>query len=89
MDLRKKIEIMVEHTDLWEELLGDRHGFYDMRKHYKCYVVGFRGAKQFRQRMLTTEAPKDARLIAKEILDYLDAGLHLTELGGDAVAAEE
>lgn len=68
---------MIEHTNLWEELLSHEKRFYDMRKHYKAYVVGFHGAKQFRTRLLESETPDEARAIAQEVLDYLDSGKHL------------
>lgn len=78
---QEKLDIMLEHTALWEELLSEHKNFYIMRKHYKAYVSGFRGARQFRSRLVVSETPEEARAIAKELREYLDSGKHL--LPGD------
>ncbi len=36
--LREKLKIMIEHTKLFEELLGKYKNFAIMKKHYKAYV---------------------------------------------------
>ena len=39
---------MIEHTKLYEKMLGEHKNFAIMKKHYKAYVNGFSGAKELR-----------------------------------------
>ncbi len=50
-DLKQKLQIMLEHTKLYEEMLGDIKSFSVMKKHYKAYVNGFAGAKELREKL--------------------------------------
>ena len=50
--LGEKLRVMVEHTKLYEELLGDIKSFSIMKKHYKAYVNGFPGATELRARLM-------------------------------------
>lgn len=50
--LQEKLEIMIEHTHLFEKLLGDIKSFAIMKKHYKAYVHGFDGAKELRVKLM-------------------------------------
>jgi len=53
--LREKLKVMVEHTQLFEELLGGHKNFAIMKKHYKAYVNGFNGAKELRIELMEAE----------------------------------
>ncbi len=48
ISIKEKLRVMVEHTKLFEELLGEHKGFELMKKHYKAYVNGFDKAKELR-----------------------------------------
>ncbi len=50
--IAKKLRIMVEHTKLYEEKLGDIKSFAIMKKHFKAYVNGFDGAKELRVELM-------------------------------------
>lgn len=50
--LGEKLKVMVEHTKLFEELLGDTKSFNIMKKHYKAYVNGFDGAGELRGKLM-------------------------------------
>ncbi len=52
--IEEKLLVMVEHTKLFEELLGDVKNFAVMKKHYKAYVNGFDGAKELRIKLMET-----------------------------------
>ncbi|MEI8062233.1 MAG: tRNA-dihydrouridine synthase [bacterium] len=54
-ELHKRLDIMVEHTQLFEKLLGGIKNFAVMKKHYKAYVNGFDGAKELREHLMTAE----------------------------------
>lgn len=61
-----RLRIMVEHTKLFEELLGDIKSFAIMKKHFKAYVEGFDGAKELRVRLMeATTAAEVERLITE------------------------
>lgn len=48
----EKLRALVEHTKLFEELLGDIKSFAIMKKHFKAYVEGFDGAKELRVELM-------------------------------------
>jgi len=50
--VEEKLKVMVEHTKLFEELLGKYKNFAIMKKHYKAYVNGFDGAKELRVKLM-------------------------------------
>lgn len=50
--LKEKLRVMLEHTKLFEEVLGPYKNFAIMKKHYKAYVNGFDGAKELRVRLM-------------------------------------
>ncbi|MEN9852685.1 MAG: hypothetical protein RI996_628 [Candidatus Parcubacteria bacterium] len=50
--LPKRFEILLEHTRLFEELLGDIKSFAIMKKHYKAYINNFDGAKELRTELM-------------------------------------
>ncbi|HEY9585389.1 MAG TPA: tRNA-dihydrouridine synthase, partial [Candidatus Paceibacterota bacterium] len=66
--LKKYLEVMLEHTRLFHELLGDVKNFAVMKKHYKAYVNGFDGAKELRMKLMETETPEDVEGIVNMFL---------------------
>jgi tRNA-dihydrouridine synthase len=76
--LRERIERMVRHTELFEELyksnLAKRNGglknFDVMKKHYKAYCSGFDGAKELRIQLMAAENAADVKEIAAAFLDH-------------------
>jgi nifR3 family TIM-barrel protein len=50
--VKEKLEVMVEHTKLFEQMLGGIKNFAIMKKHYKAYVNGFDGAKELRMKLM-------------------------------------
>ena len=39
-DLKDRLEVLLEHTELFDELLGDTKSFFLMKKHFKSYIKG-------------------------------------------------
>ncbi len=69
IEVRKKIlEILLEHTHLFEELLGGTKSFALMKKHFKSYVEGFPDAKELRVQLMEAENAGD---VDKVIMNYL------------------
>lgn len=61
LPLEEQFRVMIEHTKLFEELLGDVKNFATMKKHYKAYVNGFDGAKELRMKLM--EADNSAEVV--------------------------
>ena len=66
--LEEKLRVMVEHTRLFEELLGEHKSFQIMKKHYKAYVTGFDKAKELRTRLM--DEAKDAATVEQIVREY-------------------
>lgn len=66
--LVEKFEIMIEHTHLYEKLLGDIKNFAIMKKHYKAYVNGFDGAKELRVHLMDAKNADEVERIARDFL---------------------
>ena len=69
--IREKLSVMVEHTKLFEELLGDVKNFATVKKHYKAYVNGFLGAKELRIKLMETNNGVEVEEIVREFLGTL------------------
>ncbi|MEM9337051.1 MAG: tRNA-dihydrouridine synthase [Patescibacteria group bacterium] len=51
VSLEERLQVMVEHTKLFEELLSFKN-FAVMKKHFKAYVNGFPGAAELRNELM-------------------------------------
>ncbi|MDQ3014629.1 MAG: tRNA-dihydrouridine synthase [bacterium] len=63
-----KLTAMLEHTKLFEELLGDIKNFSVMKKHYKAYVQNFDGAPELRAKLMKTHSVREVEELIKEFL---------------------
>lgn len=63
-----KLGILVEHTKLFEELLGDVKNFAIMKKHFKAYAEGFIGAKELRVKLMEAESAAQVESIVENFL---------------------
>lgn len=66
--LREKLEVMIEHTKLFEKMLGKHKNFAIMKKHYKAYVNGFDGAKELRVKLMEAENANEVEKIVNDFL---------------------
>ncbi|HEV7423763.1 MAG TPA: tRNA-dihydrouridine synthase [Candidatus Paceibacterota bacterium] len=64
---KDKLKVMLEHTKLFEKMLGKHKNFAIMKKHFKAYVNGFDGAKELRMKLMETE---NASQVEKIINDF-------------------
>ncbi len=69
ISVQEKLTVLVEHTKLFEELLGGVKNFAIMKKHFKAYVNGWDGAKEFRMQLMETE---NASQVEEKIFAYLE-----------------
>jgi len=65
---QEHLGVLVEHTKLFEEMLGAHKNFAIMKKHYKAYVNGFDGAKELRMKLMEAE---NAGEVENTINDFL------------------
>lgn len=68
MPVAKRLNIMLEHTKLFDELFNGIKNFSIMKKHYKAYVNGFDGAKELRVELMTAECADDVQKIVEKYL---------------------
>lgn len=61
----ERLKIMIEHTKLYEEKLGDIKSFAIMKKHYKAYVNGFDGAKELRIELMTCNSFQEVESVVE------------------------
>ena len=62
----KKIEVMLEHAQLYHKIFGKKKNFEIMKKHFKAYVSGFDGAKELRTRLMLCHNLKEVKQVIKE-----------------------
>ena len=62
----EKLKVLVEHTKLFEELLGKHKNFAIMKKHFKAYVEGFDGAKELRIKLMETESAAEVERVVTD-----------------------
>ena len=60
---KEKLEVLVEHTELFEKLLPHKH-FDLMKKHYRAYVTGWNGAKELRKELMGAKNAAEVAFIA-------------------------
>ncbi len=63
--VKEKLQVMLEHTKLFEKFLGEKKPFVVMRKNFKAYVNGFSGAGVLRAQLMKTKNSKEI----KEVID--------------------
>jgi nifR3 family TIM-barrel protein len=66
--VEEKLRVMVEHTKLYVELLGDIKNFAIMKKHYKAYVAGFDGAAELRAKLMDAKDVGEIETLVNEFL---------------------
>jgi len=73
--IQAKLHVMVEHTKLFEELLGANKNIAIMKKHYKAYVNGFDGAKELRMQLMEAKDISEIERLTKEFTATLERQL--------------
>lgn len=70
VSVRDRLMAAVEHAELFDKYLSHKN-FAIMKKHYKCYVEGFDGAKELRTKLMEeAESSVDVRRIIEEWLTF-------------------
>lgn len=66
--LAERLRIAVEHTRLFEDMLGDIKSFAIMKKHFKAYVEGFAGAKELRMQMMEATSAAQIETLVEDFI---------------------
>ena len=66
--LETRLRIAVEHTKLFEELLGGVKNFAIMKKHFKAYAEGFPGARELRMELMETTNSVEVEAVVERFL---------------------
>ncbi len=67
----EKLRVLVEHTKLYEELLGGIKSFAIMKKHYKAYVNNFEGALELREKLMLCNTASEVETVVGDFLSSL------------------
>lgn len=68
--LEERFRVMIEHTKLFMELLGDVKNFAVMKKHYKAYVNNFDGAKELRIKLMESDSVEEIERYVEYFLEH-------------------
>lgn len=66
---KRRLRVLIEHTKLFEELLGQYKNFAVMKKHFKAYVSGFDGAGELRIKLMETNSAKEVEEIILKFIE--------------------
>lgn len=66
--VRERIETLIEHIRLFDELLGHAKNFAIMKKHFKAYLTGFDRAGDLRSALMDTADAAEAVRILEDFL---------------------
>ncbi|MDE2188488.1 MAG: tRNA-dihydrouridine synthase [Patescibacteria group bacterium] len=67
----EKLHMMVEHTKLFEKLLGEVKNFAIMKKHFKAYVNGWDSAKELRVKLMETTNADEVKKVVDKYVDSI------------------
>jgi nifR3 family TIM-barrel protein len=59
----EKLKALLEHTKLFDKLLGKEKNFAVMKKHFKAYISGWDGAKELRAKLMETNSYKEVKVL--------------------------
>jgi len=68
----EKLKVLVEHTQLFEEILGQTKSFALMKKHFKAYVTGWEGATELRKTLMDANNYSDVKAITTKYIDSIE-----------------
>jgi nifR3 family TIM-barrel protein len=69
---KEQLHTLLEHTRLFEELLGDTKSFALMKKHYKSYLSKVPNSKELREKLMETNSYEGVQGLIKAYVDNLD-----------------
>lgn len=68
----ERLKVLIEHTKLFEELLGGVKNFALMKKHFKSYLAGIEGSHDLRLKLMETENASEVEALINKFLKNLE-----------------
>jgi tRNA-dihydrouridine synthase len=68
---QERVDALIEHIELFDQLLTGTQSFAVMKKHFKAYINGWRGAKELREKLMATASAVEAQNVLREC-DVID-----------------
>jgi len=68
ISVKKKLEVLLEHTKLFESLMKGNKNFAVMKKHFKAYANGFDGARELRVEFMNTKNSKEVEKVINNFI---------------------
>lgn len=68
---REKMQLLLNHLQLWQDTWGTAKHFPTLRKFFKVYANGFLGAQELRMQLMETQSPEETRSIVAAFLESL------------------
>ena len=68
LSLEERLLVMGEHARAFEEMFSGTKNFAIMKKHFKTYVDGFKGAKGLRQKLMETRSSSEVASVVDSFL---------------------
>jgi nifR3 family TIM-barrel protein len=69
--IKEKLKTLVEHTLLFKKIFKDSKNFSVMKKHYKAYVNGWKGAKDLRNKLMQAKDAGEVETIIQNCIKTL------------------
>ncbi len=67
----EKLQLLLEHMRLWQDTWGNTKHFPILRKFFKVYANGFRGAQDLRMQLMETQNPEETEHLVASFLQSL------------------
>lgn len=64
---KEKLDMLWEHTKLFDKVWGDNKNFHILRRYYSIYCKGFPGCSEIRAKLMTSESVSDVEAILRQI----------------------
>lgn len=68
---QERIDGLIQHIKLFDELLGGTVNFATMKKHFKSYISGWDGSKELRMKLMETDRADQSQEILNEALQSI------------------
>jgi nifR3 family TIM-barrel protein len=69
--IEERLNVMLRHTELFEELLGKDKNFALMKKHYKSYLLPAEGTAELRKELMNTNSAEEVKLLVGDFISKL------------------
>jgi nifR3 family TIM-barrel protein len=68
---QERVEALVKHLELFDELLGEVTNYATMKKHFKSYISGWDNAKELRVKLMETDQVEEAQNLLRDQLQSM------------------